>query len=501
MPGMIGALFLKAIGGSRNERIVRRHMRFVRQEVNPLEEEVRALSDEQMLERSMALKERVGRGESRDSVKAEAFALVREASRRARDHRQFDVQLVAGVVLDNGWIAEEATGEGKTIACYLAIYMAFLEGMHTHLVTVNDPLVRRDAAFARPIFELLGVSVGFISDTMPAYGPEADVRRQAYACDVTYGTNSEFGFDYLRDHMKQSASDQVQSSLDFAIVDEVDSILIDEARTPLIISGLSRGQTDRFGKADVVARELIRLHRPWDQANRRVEALKRDLKALGGERQRAKGDAAEKIDERASRIQAELEQAEEGLAQCTKYYEVELDKKSAYMTHEGVGAAQEAAKIGSFYVGGNMEWPHLMEQALRAHLVYEKDKEYVVQNGRVVIVDEFTGRLLEGREWSDGLHQAVEGKEHVTIKEETQTMATITIQNFFKLYKKLAGMTGTAITEATEFLKIYKLDVVSVPTHRPVNRMDHDDRIYGTVDAKSDAIVEEINTVPKSGRP
>ena len=496
MLGLVKALFLKMIGGSRNERIVRSHMRWVAEQVNPFEDQMRALSDEQMLARSRALKDRLAAGEGRDSIKPEAFALVREASRRGRDHRQFDVQLAAGMVLDEGWIAEEATGEGKTIACYPAVYMAVLEGMHAHVVTVSDYHVKRDATFAHPIFELLGVSVGYIST-----GMSPGERQPQYACDVTYATNSELGFDYLRDNMKLSVGDQVQGPLDFAIVDEVDSILIDEARTPLIISGASYGQTDRFAKADAVARELIQRHRPWDQANRRVEALKRRLKALGGEEDRVKGDKAEKIEKQIAKVARELEQAEDELAGHTKYYEIELDKKSAYMTHEGVAAAQDIAGIGSFYVGANMEWPHLMEQALRAHLVYQKDKEYVVQNGQVVIVDEFTGRLMEGREWADGLHQAAEAKERVAIKEENQTMATITIQNFFKMYRKLAGMTGTAMTEANEFMKIYKLDVVSVPTHRPVNRIDHNDRIYAAVDVKYDAIVEEINTVCKAGRP
>jgi len=496
MLGLIKALFLKMIGGSRNERIVRSHMTWVVERVNPLEDEIRALSDEQMLERCAAIKSRLGAGEARESVRPEVFALTREASRRARDHRQFDVQLVAGKVLDEGWIAEEATGEGKTIACYPAICMAVFEGMHVHVVTVNDFLVKRDADFARPIFEMLGVTVGYITS-----GMTPRERQPQYACDLTYGTNSEFGFDYLRDNMKQSVAEQVQSSLDFAIIDEVDSILIDEARTPLIISGASYGETDRFRKADAVARELIQRHRPWERANHRVEALKRELKALGGEEDRVKGEQAGEIEQQINAVQTQIEQAEDELDGLTKYYEIELDKKSAYMTHEGVGAAQDIAGVGSFYVGTNMEWPHMMEQALRAHLVYQKDKEYVLQDGKVVIVDEFTGRLMEGREWSDGLHQAVEAKERVTIKEENQTMATITIQNFFKMYKKLAGMTGTAITEANEFMKIYSLDVVSVPTHRPVNRVDHNDRIYANVDVKYDALVEEINTVSKSGRP
>jgi len=501
MLGLMKSLFLKLIGGSRNERIVRARMRFITEQVNPLEPQMRALSDEQMRQKSRELRRRLAEGQPRDAVKAEAFALVREASRRARDHRQFDVQLAAGMILDDGWIAEEATGEGKTVACYPAIYMAVLEGMHVHVVTVNDYLVRRDAEFARPVFELLGVSVGYISSEMPAYGPDADVRRRAYACDVTYGTNSEFGFDYLRDNMKMSPAEQVQGPLDFAIVDEVDNILIDEARTPLIISGPAYGETDRYRKADAVARELVSRNRPWDRANSRVESLKRQLKALNGELSKASGKDKPNVQKRLDQVQAQLAQAEEDLARHVKYYEIELDRKSVHMTHEGTGAAQEIAGVGSFYVGANMDWPHLMEQSLRAHLVYEKDKDYVVQDGEVIIVDEFTGRLMVGRQWSDGLHQAVEAKERVPIKEETQTIATITLQNYFKLYRKLAGMTGTAMTEATEFHKIYGLDCAAVTTHRPVNRMDYNDLIYGDAEAKYDAIVEEIHRVSMAGRP
>ena len=525
MLGLLKKIFLKLIGGTRNERIIRARMAFVTEQVNPLEPKMRALSDEEMLACSNRLRRRLADGEDRAAVKAEAFALIREASRRARNHRQFDVQLVAGHVLDEGWIAEEATGEGKTIACYPAIYMAVLAGMKAHVITVNDYLVQRDAEFARPIFEMLGVTVGYITAEMATAGEQAEPRRRAYACDVTYGTNSEFGFDYLRDNMKTSVADQMQGPLDFAIIDEVDSILIDEARTPLIISGPAYNKTDLYRKADAVARELISRNRTWDRANRRVESLKRELKALEGEKSRATGDAAQRVAAQIAKAEDELAAAEDHLAEQVKHYEVELDKKSVHMTHEGVGVAQEIAGVGSFYVGSNMDWPHLMDNALRAHLVYEKDKEYVVQQGRVIIVDEFTGRLLEGREWSDGLHQAAEAKERVPIKEENQTLATITLQNYFKLYKKLAGMTGTAMTEADEFMKIYKLDVASIPTHRPVNRMDYDDRIYagavGDKDAKPapkylnntqagiyelapakyDAIVREINDVSKAGRP
>ncbi|MCD6377815.1 MAG: preprotein translocase subunit SecA [Planctomycetes bacterium] len=529
MLSTLNKLFIKMLGGSRNDRLVRARMSVVRERINvvgkQLEEEYLALvrkaastsgvDPDELVQMAKELKvapiaakewlsgktkefrQRLDAGESLDDILPEAFAVVRMASWLARDHRQFDVQLVAGQVLHEGAIAEEATGEGKTIACYPAIYMAVLAGMKVHVVTVNDYLVKRDRDFAWPIFDLLDMRVGAIQQPMD----NAERQRQ-YACDVIYGTNSEFGFDYLRDNMKLSVAEQVQHVRDYAIIDEVDSILIDEARTPLIISGPAFGDVRRYAKADAVAREIIKRHRPYQQAENRVENLKRTLKALEGELSKAKGEDKKKsIASRLEKTQEELARAEQELSRLTKYYEVELDKKTAYLTHEGITAAQEIAGIGSFYVGSNMEWPHLLEQALRAHVVYQRDKDYVVRDGEVVIVDEFTGRLMEGREWSDGLHQAVEAKERVPIKEENQTLATITLQNFFKLYKKLAGMTGTAMTEAEEFKKIYNLEVIAVPTHRPVNRVDYNDRVYGTVEEKYDAIVEEINAYSKAGRP
>ncbi len=487
---------MKMIGGTRNDRLIRSRLDYIVSKVNPLEPEIRELSDHALLERSHGLKAKLADGVRREQVKPEAFALMREASRRAQNHRQFDVQLVAGMVLDEGSIAEEATGEGKTIACYPAIYMAALEGLHTHVITTNDYLVRVGAEFAKPIFDLLGLKVGYIT-----VGMEPDERQENYACDVTYGTNSEFGFDYLRDNMKNSVERQAQGPLDFAIIDEVDSILIDEARTPLIISGPAHGDIARYKKVDSVARDLIKKNGSWDNAKRTVDSLDRELKTMLGEQGKARGPAAEKIAKKTESLQVKLDHAQAELDNEVQLYEVAKDRKSVHMTHEGTGVAQKIARVGSFYVGKNMEWPHLMEQSLRARLVYERDKDYVVQHDEVIIVDEFTGRLMEGREWSDGLHQAVCAKEGVTVKEETQTLATITLQNFFKLYGKLAGMTGTAITEAPEFVKIYGLDVVCVPTHRPVNRMDHDDRIYADDDAKLRALVEEIHAESSAGRP
>ncbi len=397
-----------------------------------------------------------------------------------------------------------ATGEGKTFVAPLACFMKNLEGYHCHVVTVNDYLVRRDASWVRPAFEALGLSVGYIQSDME---PGGDARKKQYECDVTYGTNSEFGFDYLRDNMKERRELQVQGPLDFAIVDEVDSILIDEARTPLIISGMAHDDAPKYKAADAVARKVMELNKPWDLAEKAVDSAKRAIKAAEGDADKAKNkeekEAARKRGTDAEKQLAEAEQKKEGL---TQYYEVELDRKSVHLTHEGVAAAQEAAGVGSFYVGDNMEWPHLMEQSMRAHVVYEKDKDYVVERGQrgemeVIIVDEFTGRKMVGRQWSDGLHQAVEAKERVPIKQETQTLATITLQNFFKLYKSLSGMTGTAQTEAEEFNKIYRLEVVTIPTNRPVIRQDNEDRVYRKEGEKWDAIIDEIKAFSDVGRP
>ncbi|HZL35916.1 MAG TPA: SEC-C metal-binding domain-containing protein [Tepidisphaeraceae bacterium] len=418
--------------------------------------------------------------------------------------RCFDVQLIGGMVLFDGRIAEMATGEGKTFVAPLACFMKVLEGYHCHVVTVNDYLVRRDAMWVRQAFEALGLSVGFIQQDME---PGGDTRRNQYLADITYGTNSEFGFDYLRDNMKERVDLQVQGALDYAIVDEVDSILIDEARTPLIISGFARDDAPKYKAADDVACKVIDLNKPWDLAEKAVDAAKRAIKGAEGDMDKAKAkdekEAARKRREQGEQQLAEAEKKKEGF---TQYYEVEWDRKSVHLTHEGIAKAQDFAGVGSFYVGNNMDWPHLMEQSMRAHVVYERDKDYVVERGpkgdmEVVIVDEYTGRKMVGRQWSDGLHQAVEAKEKVTIKNETQTLATITLQNFFKLYKSLAGMTGTAQTEAEEFSKIYKLEVVTIPTNRPVVRLDNEDRVYRKEAEKWTAIIDEIKEESDKGRP
>ena len=559
---------LTKVFGSRNERLLKRYYRIVDQ-VNALEAKILVQSDSQLRDRARELRAGLMAGKllSMD-VLPEAFALIRESMDRhigirsifnpeenfdpdkfddamlqAYDQVQqrmintgeswqqvpipteiytavrklypesrppfrarcFDVQLIGGMVMYEGRIAEMATGEGKTFVAPLACFMRVLEGMHCHVVTVNDYLVRRDAMWVKPAFENLGMTVGYIQADME---PGGQTRKKMYECDITYGMNSEFGFDFLRDNMKERADLQVQGPLDFAIVDEVDSILIDEARTPLIISGGAHDDAPKYRAADAVARKVIELNKPWDTAEKAVDAAKRAIKAAQGDEDKAKGDkkAVEAARVRKAEAERALEEAEGKKEGLTQHYEVEMDRKSVHLTHEGIAAAQEAAGVGSFYVGSNMEWPHLMEQALRAHVVYERDKDYVVERGQrgemeVVIVDEFTGRKMAGRQWSDGLHQAVEAKERVPIKQETQTLATITLQNFFKLYKGLAGMTGTAQTEAEEFSKIYKLEVVSIPTNRPMVRQDNEDRVYRTEREKWESIIDEIKEVSDAGRP
>lgn len=560
---------LTKVFGSRNERLLKRYKKIV-QQVNALEPKVQAMTDAQLRTRTAELRQGLTSGKLKShDMMPEAFAIIRESmdrhigireifnpeqnfdpdkldddmlqaydlvqqkmiqsgeswqqvaiplelynavrklypeSRPPFRARCFDVQLIGGMVLYEGRIAEMATGEGKTFVAPLACYVRALEGSHCHVVTVNDYLVRRDAMWVKPAFENLGLTVGYIQSTMD---PGGDTRRQAYKSDITYGINSEFGFDFLRDNMKERVDLQVQGPLDFAIVDEVDSILIDEARTPLIISGAAHDDAEKYRKADEVARKVMEVSKPWRDADKAADTAKRAIKAAQGDIDKNKGDkeaiaAAKQRMAEGEKALAEAEARKEGL---TQYYEEELDKKTVHLTHEGIAAAQQFAGVGSFYVGNNMEWPHLMEQAMRAHVVYERDKDYVVERGgksgqmEVIIVDEFTGRKMEGRQWSDGLHQAVEAKERVPIKEETQTLATVTLQNFFKLYKGLSGMTGTAQTEAEEFSKIYKLEVVSIPTNRPMVRQDREDLVFRTEREKWTAIVDEIKEASDAGRP
>ncbi len=434
----------------------------------------------------------------------EAVRVLFPQSRPPFRARPFDVQIIGGIVLSEGQIAEMKTGEGKTIVGPLACYLACLEGKQVHVVTVNDYLVQRDRDWTFPFFRALGLTVGAIH---PMHMQDHEGKRDAYRCDVVYGTTSEFGFDYLRDNMKIRAEDQVQRRRDFAIVDEVDSILIDEARTPLIISGMAEREQPRYQLADRIARELVARQQEWNDADEKLQSCRMRIAGLEGDVRNARDRA------RVPELRKELAEAKESLPRLEaerdrhrQFYEVELDKKRAGLTHDGIAEAQRLAGVGSFYVGEHIDMPHLLEQAIRAHTVYQRDRDYVVapdDQGEmgVVIVDQNTGRKMVGRQWSDGLHQAVEAKEGVRIKEETQTMATITIQNYFKLYKRLAGMTGTADTEATEFYEIYRLDVVSIPTNVPVIRDDRNDLVYLSGKDKWESIVDEIKHFHDMGRP
>ncbi|NWF93598.1 MAG: preprotein translocase subunit SecA [Syntrophaceae bacterium] len=433
---MIGSL-IKKIVGSKNERELRR-IRPVVQRINQMEPRVLPLSDDQLRAKTGEFRERIDRGEPLDQILPEAFAVVREAAKRTLGERHFDVQLIGGIVLHEGKIAEMATGEGKTLVATLPAYLNALQGRGVHIVTVNDYLAKRDSEWMGVIYRSLGLSVGVIVHEL-----NDQERKKAYACDITYGTNNEFGFDYLRDNMKFSIDDYVQRDLNYAIVDEVDSILIDEARTPLIISGPAEESTDKYYRI-----------------NRIIPALKQG-----------------------------------------KDYQVEEKSHTAFLTEEGVAHVEKLLHVENLYDPRNIEILHHVNQALRAHTLFKRDVDYVVKEGQVVIVDEFTGRLMPGRRWSDGLHQAVEAKENVRIENENQTLATVTFQNYFRMYKKLAGMTGTADTEAAEFRKIYNLDVVVIPTNMPLIRTNYPDVIYKSEEEKFRAVVREIEELHRAGRP
>jgi preprotein translocase subunit SecA len=492
----MGYLFFKYTPG-RNDRVVLGLRHYITEQVDPLEEQIRGLSEDALRGKTAEFKQRLTDGESIDAIRPEAYACIREASRRAREHRQFECQLIGGRVLENNNVAEMRTGEGKTIVCYMGNYMKVLQGLKVHMVTTNDYLVKRDAEFCQPIFELLGVSVGYISSAMETYGPGVEERRRNYACDITYGTNSEFGFDYLRDNMKYSTRDQVQGKQHYVVVDEVDSILIDEARTPLIISGPARDDLTNYKIADGVAQNLIRKQH---QSNREMAARLPEIEANPSPDQRQNPKFAGAV-KKFKTDPLWLTSDEADALGHLQYFVVELDRKSAHMTEHGAKLAQGELGIGTFYDSRNMNWPHYIDNAIRAHLTYQRDRDYVIEDGAIVIVDEFTGRKMVGRQWSDGLHQAVEAKERVTIKQESQTLATITLQNLFKLYEQLAGMTGTALTESEEFMKIYQLEVIAIPTNRPIRRLDFNDKIYRTKGAKFDAIVDEIHAYSSDGAP
>jgi len=492
---------LVKVFGSRNERMVKAYS-VIADEAGEFEDRIKAMDDEALKAKTAEFKAAIEAGARAEDILAEAFAVVREVAARNVKMRHFDVQIVGGIVLYEGKIAEMATGEGKTLAATLAAYLVHLTGRKVHIVTVNDYLAKRDAEWMGPIYEALGLTAGAIQADMDTAGDE---RKYQYNCDITYGTNNEFGFDYLRDNMKISLEQMVQGPLQYAIIDEVDSILVDEARTPLIISGPALDDVSRYKKADGIARKLMGLQSTYDRTRKQIDAAERTIANAQGELAEAKKakDSAriDKAQEAIEKSRNELARGQVRLEEITQYYEVEFDRKAVHLTHEGVGAAQEIAGIGSFFTGSNMEWPHLLEQSLRAHVTFEGEKDYVVMDNKIIIVDEFTGRLMHGRQWSDGLHQAVEAKEAVTVKEETQTLATITLQNFFKLYDQIAGMTGTAATEAEEFMNIYKLEVVVIPTNEPCIRDDREDAIYKSMKEKFDAIVEEINDISAAGRP
>ena len=418
--------------------------------------------------------------------------------------RPFNVQIIGGMVLYEGRIAEMKTGEGKTIVAPLACYLSALQSNQVHVVTVNDYLVQRDRDWTFPFFRAVGLTVGAIH---PHHMQPQQLKQIMYHCDVVYGTTSEFGFDYLRDNMKMSLAEQVQRERKVAIVDEVDSTLIDEARTPLIISGPANDAEPRYELADRLAVHLLAKQVDWNAADESVQKCLVDISSLEGDIRTARDkDRIPALKEEMDTCKAKLPGLEVDRDRFTQYYEVELDKKRATLTHDGISEAQTESDLGSFYVGQNIDMPHLLEQAIRAHTVYQRDRDYIVapdEQGQpsVVIVDQNTGRKMIGRQWSDGLHQAVESKERVPIKQETQTMATITIQNFFKQYDKLAGMTGTADTEATEFYEIYGLDVVVIPTNVPVVRGDFDDVVFMSEKDKVDAIIEEVSRFHDVGQP
>jgi preprotein translocase subunit SecA len=430
-------LFLKKIFGSKNDRELKR-MAPVVDRVTDLESQYRDLSDAQLQAKTPEFKERLDRGEPIDDLLAEAFAAAREASVRALGMRPFDVQLIGGLVLHQGKIAEMKTGEGKTLVATMPAYLNALTGKGVHIVTVNDYLARRDAQWMGTIYRFLGLTV----DTI-VHGLDDNERRRAYAADITYGTNNEFGFDYLRDNMKFSLEDYVQRDFHYAIVDEVDSILIDEARTPLIISGPAEESTQLYYTLNQVVRQL-------------------------------KNEQDFTVDEKA---------------------------RSVLITEEGVAHAEKLVNLPNLYDPRNIEVLHHLNAALKAHNLFKRDVDYIVKDGEVLIVDEFTGRLMPGRRYSDGLHQALEAKEGVKIENENQTLATITFQNYFRMYEKLAGMTGTADTEAEEFKKIYKLEVMVIPTHKKMIRIDHPDSIYRTEAEKYNAVVEDIRDCYQRGQP
>ena len=428
---------IKKMVGTRNDREIKR-IQAVVEEINDWENKIKPLTDGELKGKTQEFKSRILEGASLDDILPEAFAVVREASWRTLEMRHFDAQMIGGIVLHEGKIAEMKTGEGKTLMATLPVYLNALEGKGVHVVTVNDYLATRDSEWMGTVYKFLGLSVGMVYHDIPE-----EERKEAYNCDVLYGTNNEFGFDYLRDNMKFSKEQMVQRDLNFGIIDEVDNILIDEARTPLIISGPAEESTDKYYKV-----------------NKLVPSLKKE-----------------------------------------EHYSIDEKARTASLTEEGIAKMEKDLNIENLYDPANIETLHCLNQAVKAHGIFKNEVDYVVRDGEVIIIDEFTGRMMNGRRYSDGLHQALEAKEGVNIENENQTLASITFQNYFRMYNKLAGMTGTADTEAEEFMSIYKLEVVVVPTNRPMIREDHPDVIYRTEKEKFNAVIEEIRELNEISRP
>ncbi len=450
---------MKKIFGTKNDREIKRMMKIV-EEINKLEPDVEKLKDEQLKAKTAEFRERVENGETLDDILVEAFAVVREAANRSLGMRHFDVQLIGGVVLHEGKIAEMKTGEGKTLVATCAVYLNSLQGKGAHVVTVNDYLAKRDSDLMGRVYKFLGLTVGVIYNNMPM-----EERKEAYECDIVYGTNSEFGFDYLRDNMVTRIEDKVQKKLHYCIVDEVDSILIDEARTPLIISGPAEDTTKWYKIFNQVAGQLVRSYE--------TEKIKDPKLKRSGEIPDEKwGD-----------------------------YEVDEKGSTIVLTEKGIKKVEKTLQLENLYAPENIELTHYLNQALKAKELFELDRDYLLRDGQVIIIDEFTGRAMEGRRYSDGLHQAIEAKENVDIAGENQTLASITLQNYFRMYKKLSGMTGTAETEAAEFAHTYKLEVIVIPTHKPVIRDDMADLVYKTHSEKVNAILDRIVELNDKGQP
>ncbi|MEO8464927.1 MAG: preprotein translocase subunit SecA [Gammaproteobacteria bacterium] len=497
---------MTGVFGSRNQRLLKRYGSFVAA-ANALEASLTPLPDDAFLTKTAELKQRYAADADLDALLPEAFALVREAARRTLGMRHFDVQLIGGITLHQGKIAEMRTGEGKTMMATLAVYLNALTGKGVHLVTVNEYLAQRDADWMAPIYRFLGLTVGVIKSNQPT-----EEKRAAYAADITYGTNNEFGFDYLRDNLAFRPEDRVQRSLAYAIVDEVDSILVDEARTPLIISGRAEESTELYTRINQLIPSL-KVHKPPPgKANDEIESSQVELLSVNGKSlgTMSTGQALAKAKEGGHHLIEIDVDASPAKAQLLVPGDYTIDEKSkqAHLTEEGHEYVEQLlSKAGlinegeSLYDPGNIRLMHHLTAALRAHGLFKREVDYIVRDDEVIIVDEFTGRTMVGRRWSDGLHQAVEAKEGVRVREENQTVASITFQNYFRMYKKLAGMTGTADTEAYEFQQIYNLEVVVIPTHMPMIRDDAADLVYLSQEDKFKAIIEDITECHQRGQP